>query len=454
MWSGSGSDRRVMRTVVVVGGGLAGMAAALTAADHGAQVVLIESRPRLGGATTSFRRGDLWVDNGQHVFLRCCTAYQQFLVRIGSAEGVDLQPRLDIAVLMAGGRRARISRSGLPAPLHLAKTLAFYAALPARERPGVAITALRLGRVDVASAAADDETFGAWLARHGQSRRAIDALWSLITVATLNTRADEASLALAAMVFQTGLLATAAAADIGMPREPLGRLHGEAGERALRAAGVDVRLRTRARALTAAPGVVTDEGTLTADAVIVAVPHDVAGELLPLTSTAGELTMSPIINAHVIFDRRVTDLSFAALLDGELQWVFDRTAISGLADGQYLAASISAADEVIGLRTEELRARLLPQFLAAFPAARSAEVLDFFITREPAATFRQAAGTARLRPGTVTDTPGVYLAGAWTDTGWPATMEGAIRSGTIAATAALAQRAAQDLPTDPERARA
>ncbi|MDQ1724454.1 MAG: hypothetical protein QOG52_1482, partial [Frankiaceae bacterium] len=187
-----------MTRIVVVGGGLAGMSAALTAADGGADVTLLESRPRLGGATSSFRRGDLWVDNGQHVFMRCCTSYQQFLARIGSGNDVDLQARLDIPVLMANGRRARIRRSRLPAPLHLALTLATYAAVPARERPGVALAALRLARVDVTKAATDEETFGSWLARHGQSPRAVEALWSLITVATLNISPDEASLALAA----------------------------------------------------------------------------------------------------------------------------------------------------------------------------------------------------------------------------------------------------------------
>ncbi|MCU1675680.1 MAG: squalene-associated FAD-dependent desaturase [Frankiales bacterium] len=464
-----------MTRVVVVGGGLAGMTAALAAADGGADVVLLESRPRLGGATTSFRRGDLWVDNGQHVFLRCCTAYLAFLSRIGSAGDVTIQPRLDIPVLMSGGGRARLRRSRLPLPppLHLAATLASYTAIPLGQRARVALTALQLGRVDVSSAAADTETFGGWLGRHHQSSRAIEALWSLVTVATLNTRPDEASLALAAMVFQTGLLADASAADIGLPLVPLGQLHGEAGLRALTDSGVQVRLGARVRDVadgSSSAGrfsVVTDEETLAADAVIVAVPHDVAAELLPAAVGAALATLevSPIVNVHVVFDRVVLHEPFAALLDGELQWVFDRTAISGQARGQYLAASISAADHVIGLRTDELRARLLPQFLSAFPEASGAAVLDFFVTREPAATFRQSAGTAAHRPGAATGTPGLFVAGAWTATGWPATMEGAVRSGTMAARAALAGAAhvATTSPrsksqsatgTDPEGARA
>ncbi|MDQ1727348.1 MAG: hydroxysqualene dehydroxylase [Frankiaceae bacterium] len=458
-----------MTRVVVVGGGLAGMAAALSAADAGARVVLLESRPRLGGATTSFRRGDLWVDNGQHVFLRCCTSYQGFLARIGSAGDVEIQPRLDIPVVMSAGRRARLRRSRLPLPppLHLAATLAAYRAVPLRERGRLALTALQLGRVDAGGARADGEAFGAWLGRHGQSPRAVAALWSLVTVATLNTRPDEASLALAAMVFQTGLLADAAAADIGLPTVPLGRLHGDAGLAAMTAAGVDVRLATRVRSVTAGPRdraaaagerpvAVTDDGPVAGDAVVLAVPWDVAARIAPpgLAPGAAALGTSPILNAHVVFDRRVTDLPFAALLDGDLQWVFDRTAISGLAAGQYLAASVSAADGLIALRSQELRARLLPQFLDAFPAARGAAVLDFFVTREPAATFRQAAGTAQLRADPSAGTGGVYVAGAWTATGWPATMEGAVRSGTMAAEAALSATAARKAPADPEGARA
>jgi squalene-associated FAD-dependent desaturase len=436
--------------ILVVGGGLAGISAALAAADAGATVTLLESRPRLGGATTSFRRGDLHVDNGQHVFLRCCTAYRSLLSRIGSADDVTIQRRLDIPVVLGDGGRARLRRSALPlpAPLHLAGALATYRAIPLRERASVAMTALRLGRVDIASA--DVETFGGWLARRHQSPRAVAALWSLVTVATLNTPVDEASLALAAMVFQTGLLAKPDAADIGWAAVPLSRLHGDASLTALRRAGVDVRLATRVRRVDGASAA-TDAGVVRADAVVVAVPHDMAARLLPdgVAEGAGRLADSPILNAHLVLDRPVLDVPFAAVVDGDLQWVFDRTAIGGAARGQYLAASISAADRLARLPVDALRARLLPQFRAAFPRMASAEVLDFFVTREPAATFRQTAGTAALRPGAVTRSPGLFLAGAWTDTGWPATMEGAVRSGTMAVAAALA--ATGSLPGDRAR---
>jgi squalene-associated FAD-dependent desaturase len=436
--------------ILVVGGGLAGISAALAAADAGATVTLLESRPRLGGATTSFRRGDLHVDNGQHVFLRCCTAYRSLLSRIGSADDVTIQRRLDIPVVLGDGRRARLRRSALPlpTPLHLAGALATYRAIPLRERASVAMTALRLGRVDIASA--DAETFGGWLARRHQSPRAVAALWSLVTVATLNTPVDEASLALAAMVFQTGLLAEPDAADIGWAAVPLSRLHGDASLTALRRAGVDVRLATRVRRVDGASAA-TDAGVVRADAVVVAVPHDMAARLLPdgVAEGAGRLADSPILNSHLVLDRPVLDVPFTAVVDGDLQWVFDRTAIGGAARGQYLAASISAGDRLARLPVDALRARLLPQFRAAFPRMASAEVLDFFVTREPAATFRQAAGTAALRPGAVTRSPGLFLAGAWTDTGWPATMEGAVRSGTMAVAAALA--ATGSLPGDRAR---
>lgn len=428
-----------MTSVVVVGGGLAGITAALTAADAGATVTLLESRPRLGGATSSFRRNGLWIDNGQHVFLRCCTRYLALLERIGSRGGVTMQNRLDIPVVLASGGRARLRRSALalPSPLHLAGALASYQALSVVDRMRAVTAVARLGRLDPTDPAVDAQTFGDWLAKHGQSGRSIEALWSLVTVATLNTAVSEASLSLAAQVFQTGLLARADAGDVGMPALPLQELHGDASARALAAAGVDVRLGARVRRVAGDLTVHLDEEVLYADAVIAAVPHDVAATLLPerVVARAAELGSAPILNVHVIYDRPVTSESFVAVL-GELQWVFDRTAISG-ARGQHLAASISAANELAGLPVKELRTRLLPQFTAAFPAAGSAGVSDFFVTREPAATFRQRAGTAVLRPGATTAVPGLFLAGAWTATGWPATMEGAVRSGESAAAAAL-----------------
>lgn len=429
--------------VVVVGGGLAGITAALRCADTGAKVVLLEGSPRLGGLTTSFQRGDLMVDTGQHVFLRCCTAYRALLDRLGVADQVALQPRLDVPVLRPGQRPARLRRGRLPAPLHLAGSLLRYGPMPVGDRVRVARAALALRGVDPAEPGTDAITFGRWLAEHGQSPRAVEALWDLVGIATLNAPAATASLAPAATVFQLGLLGDAGAGDIGWPLVPLAVLHAQAAQRALASAGADVRVKARARAL-AADGdrwqVTTDDEVLWADAVVLAVPPEQAQQLLPADAQpspvgwAQALGASPIVNVHVVLDRRVTASQFFAALDSPLQWVFDRTVQSGLAGGgQYLAVSLSAADDELGRTTAQLRETVLPALTALLPAIRHAVVRDFFVTREPQATFRPVPGTAALRPPTATALPGLALAGAWTDTGWPATMEGAVRSGDAAA---------------------
>ncbi len=431
-----------MTRVVVVGGGLAGISAALTCRDGGAHVTLLEARPRLGGATFSIERDGLVLDNGQHVFLRCCTAYRDFLRRLGTEGDVTLQSRLDIPVLTPGGKVARLRRSGLPAPLHLAGSLGRFGPLPLRDRVRLGRAVLALRRLSLDDPALDETTFGAWLAAHGQGSAAIDALWNLITLPTVNLPAAEASLALAAKVFQTGLLERADASDVGYARVPLQELHGDAGARALAGGGVETHLRAKVGSLGTGTTVAWSGGTIEADAVILAVPHDEAVELLPPGALApgvdpGRLGVSPIVNLHVAYDRRVTELPFAAGVHSPVQWVFDRTMSSGLAHGQLLAVSLSGAHERSERTVDELRAEFVPALAALFPAARATEVTSFFVTREPRATFRGAPGTAAHRPGPVTRVPGLYLAGAWTDTGWPATMEGAVRSGVAAARKAL-----------------
>jgi squalene-associated FAD-dependent desaturase len=412
----------------VVGGGLAGIAAALELADQGAEVTLIEARSRLGGATFSVEREGLWLDNGQHVFLRCFTAYLGLLGRLGVADRVVLQERLDIPVLAPGGRCSHLRRSGLPAPFHLAGAIARYGFLSPAERLRVLPAARALARIDLDDPSLDDRTFADWLADHGQSPRAIEALWNLITLPAVNLPAAEASLALGAMVFKVGLLDEAPAADIGYAAVPLQQLHGDAAERALAEAGVEVRAKTRVRTL----------GEVEADAVVLAVPHDEAATVVPGLEQVRGLGFSPILNVHVVYDRRVCEHEFAAGLETPAQFVFDRTAPSGLAGGQYLAVSISGASAYAERTLDDLRAEFVPALADLFPNARGARIERFFVTREPEATFRGAPGTRALRPGPETQVEGLYLAGAWTDTGWPATMEGAVRSGLAAARCALA----------------
>ena len=431
-----------MTRAVVVGGGLAGITAALELAAAGESVTLLEARSRLGGATFSVERDGLWVDNGQHVFLRCCTAYRGFLERIRATEQTTLQRRLSIPVLRPGGRIDWLRRTSLPAPFHLGVSIARFGPLPPRDRIRLLRAIRALQRLSLDDPKLDDITFGDWLSQHGQGDRALSALWDLIALPTLNLSAADASLALAAMVFKTGLLEESGAADVGWASVPLQELHGDAATRALADAGVQVHRGARVGAI-AGTTVAWDGGAIDASTVVLAVPHDAAAELLPPGALPPgtdprRLGVSPIVNLHVVYDRPVLPHPFAAAVDSPVQWVFDRTASSGLREGgQYLAVSLSGADAYTDSTVDELRARFVEALAELLPDAGSAEIESFFVTREPRATFRGVPGTAAHRPGPATNVGGLYLAGAWTDTGWPATMEGAVRSGLAAAQAAL-----------------
>ncbi|MEV6587312.1 hydroxysqualene dehydroxylase HpnE [Streptomyces acidicola] len=438
------------RSAVVVGGGLAGITTALSLADAGVRVTLLEGRPRLGGLAFSFQRGNLTVDNGQHVYLRCCTAYRWFLDRVDGTALAPVQDRLDVPVLdveaRAGRRLGRLRRDALPVPLHLGRSLATYPHLSLAERAKVGRAALALQALDLADPALDTQDFGSWLAAHGQSARAVEALWDLVGVATLNAVAKDASLGLAAMVFKTGLLSDPGAADIGWARVPLGELHDRLARKALDSAGVRTVLRTRVTSISPYGNgrwtVQVPGETLDADAVVLAVPQREAHDLLPADALDHpgrllEIGTAPILNVHVVYDRKVLDKPFFTALGTPVQWVFDRTEASGLSEGQYLAVSQSAAQDEIDTPVSVLRERYLPELERLLPGTRGAGVRDFFVTRERTATFAPTPGVGRLRPGARTKAPGLYLAGAWTATGWPATMESAVRSGISAADAAL-----------------
>jgi len=446
--------------VLVVGGGLAGITAALDCADAGAEVTLVEVRPRVGGAAYSVQREGLVMDNGQHVFMRCCASYRALLARLGSDRLVRVQERLRVPVLRPGRAPAQVRRNSLPAPAHLVWTLARYRPLPLRSRALVARAMLALMRLDPLAAGAgaaelDQQTFGDWLERHGQSPRTVRQLWDLIALPTLNLPAAEASLGVAAFVFRTALLSSADAGDIGFHEHTLAATIAEPAERALREAGVRVLLGWRARRLargdagfelhgSSGPEEDSNAG-LSADAVVVALPHDrAAGLLEPLLGRQAvrwrELAGSPIVNLHVVYDREVLDEPFAAGIDTPVQYLFDRTRAAGAPSGtQYLAVSLSGAAAEMKLSVAELRERYLPALAQLLPRARGARVESFLVTREHAATFRAAPGSGALRPDSETDVPGLVLAGNWTATGWPATLESAVLSGHAAARTALAQ---------------
>jgi squalene-associated FAD-dependent desaturase len=460
------SGRLGARHVVVAGGGLAGLAAALSCADAGIRVTLLERRARLGGLTYSFNHNGVELDNGQHVFLACCDAYQAFLDRIGSGRDVEAPAALDIPVLAPapahGVRSGRLRRRELPVPLHLAGALMRYPLIGLRDRAALGRALAGLHRLDLDDPALDRRTFGSWLADHGQSPAAVESVWDLITVPTVNLPAAEASLSVAAMVFKTGLLSSRSAADIGWSRVPLGRLHGARAADALRQSGAAIR--TGVRVLRVRPPhepaarwtVETDHGPVEADGVVCALPHEDASSVLPAGCSPAQdrwsgLGSSAIVNVHLFFDRPVMRWPFMTAVRSPVQWVFDRTTSSGWdaatdGRGQYLAVSLSAADHLLGTRPEDLVSSTVEALSVLLPEVRGAGLADSLVTKERRATFRAVPGTASARPQARTALAGLTLAGAWTSTGWPATMEGAVRSGRTAADTLLRQLAGSGLP--------
>jgi hydroxysqualene dehydroxylase len=343
-----------------------------------------------------------------------------------------------------------------------------YPHLTLPQRLSAARTALALGRLDPQTALELEYsrgcTLGEWLAEHGQSSASVATLWDLIALPTLNLSAAEGSLALGAFVLRTGLLEQADAGDIGFHMRPLSETLGDPAELALARAGVDVRLGVRAEGVAKGEEnelrVCANGAELHADVVVCAIPHQRAATLLePLLGEQATswtvLGESPIVNVHVVYDRRVCELGFAAGVGTPVQYVFDRTDAVGLsregishgaqappgaqvsAHGQCLAISLSGADEDMQRSPEELRERYVGALAELFPQARDARVRSVHVSREHAATFRAVPGVQALRPAARTRVRGLVLAGAWTDTGWPATLEGAVLSGHAAAREAL-----------------
>jgi squalene-associated FAD-dependent desaturase len=393
--------------VSVVGGGLAGLSAALELVDSGHEVAVYEARPTLGGAVQTLprREGDPEPppDNGQHIALGCFTEYVRFLKRIGESGSVR-RLRLELPVVDERGRVATIKRS----PLALLR----YRHISLRERIGVARALLRWG-------ASAEGTFGDELRRRGQSEPAIERFWDVFIRPALNLRAEEASAAAGVFTVQTALLGDAGDADLLLPVRPLGEMHGEAAGRALEAAGATFETDSR----------VDDVDSLDADAVIVAVPPAESARLLG--EPEPELEHSPIVSVHLCFDRPLLKWPLVALLGSPAHWVFNRGLLTG-GRPEYLTVVSSGAPEL-----EALRGRELVDLIASAVTERlgDAELTWSRVSREPNATIAVRPGSEKHRPGPETSRPNVVRAGAWTATGWPATMEGAVRSGRAAARA-------------------
>ena len=395
--------------VAVVGGGLAGLAAALDLVDAGHAVTVYEARPTLGGAVQTLpdREDDPEPppDNGQHIALGCFTEYLRFLERVGEGSSY-LRTRLALPVLDTDGTVAAIEpRLG---------SLLRYRHLPLRDRIRIPLVTARCRN----TRAKPGETFGALLRRLGTSDAAIDRFWDVFVRPALNLRCDEVDAEAGLFTVRTALLGPRANSDLILPTAPLGRMHGEAAGAALEAAGAGMLTDARIASLE----------DLDADAIVVAVPPRESARLLGEDEPA--LEDSPIVSVHLWFDRPLLEQPLAALLGSDAHWVFDRGALTGSPpeQGQYLTVVSSGVPELLEVRGRELVERIAAQLTERLGEA---ELLWSRVSREPYATIALRPGVQR--PGVETPRPNVVRAGTWTDTGWPATMESAVRSGRRAA---------------------
>lgn len=437
----------------MVGGGLAGIAAALALADAARPVTLIERRPFLGGRAFSFLDPDSGeeIDNGQHVLVGACTRLRAFLDRIDAPKGAfERQTRLGLTLLENDGREARLAAVRLPGPLHLAAAALKYGHLKPRERVSVIRDVRRLAQLDEARLAAlEDEPLGTWLARRRVSRAAVRAFWDPLVRPALNIVADDANTPLVAAFVRRALWAPDDAAAMWLPRVGLSRALGEPGHRALTASGVDVRLATRTETIEIRSGAVcgvrlASGESIPANRVVSALPPRQAQRVVPPEARPDHgfeaVGRSAIVNVYLWYDRPVLRTPMAGVLDPELQWVFDRRHLLGPgSDGAHcVGVTLSAADAWLDIGKDTIVSRCDTAMARVFGARRGARLLRSAVVKDPAATFRAGPGVNRLRPPTATAVDGLLLAGDWIATGWPATMEGAVRSGERAAAAALA----------------
>jgi squalene-associated FAD-dependent desaturase len=435
-------------TAVVAGGGLAGLTAACELADAGFAVTLLEKRPFLGGRAYSYtdKASGLTVDNGQHVFLGCCTEYIRFLERLGVRDAVHLQKRFRVPVIDKVWGESVLRADDLPPPSHLLRSLLGFSSLSPGEK---AMAGWALSQIMLTDRARrpelDDITFEEWLLARRQSPRAIRSLWNLIILPTLNTDISRASADLALMVFQEGFLRSRHGANIGWAKVGLSELLGDAARRYIESRDGEVRLGVGVASVKVESGrvtrMLTDGGELSADAYLLALPSESVLEALPAVlrgdpffSRIERLTTSPIVNVHLWYDRPVWNRSFAAFLNTPAQWIFNKSKLwDQTGDGQYLDISLSGADQFVDKPSADILQFFTKELFALLPASRGAELKHALVVKQRDATFAGVPGSRRLRPTQATPVPNLFLAGDWTATGWPATMESAVRSGLLAA---------------------
>jgi len=438
-------------SIAVIGGGLAGMSASAALAEKGYRITLIEKLPTLGGRAGSHydAAGSEWIDNCQHILMPCCTNLLDFYRRIGVSDKIRFYPK--IPFIDTRGRISRLHSSWLPAPLHLLPSFLKLRFLSPRDRLHIASSLISLLRLPGHVAEAR-EPFRAWLERHRQSERAIGGFWQAIIVSALNEEPAKVSTGLASWVFVEASLSNPAGWWPGIPVVPLGSLYGEPLAHYLRRRGGSVLLRSEVLRIDG-PGAtgyrvaLRDGRRVEADKVVLAVPWHAAEALLPSCGSAAAasprfrlLEPSPITGVHLWFDRSVTDLDFAVLPGRQVQWIFNKSRNwhSPEGAGTYLQAVSSASRGWAGLNKQQILAIVLQELGAVLPKVREAALLRSRILKNPFATFSPDTLSEARRPETRFGSAGFYLAGDWVQTGWPSTMEGAVRSGYLAAEAVLA----------------
>ena len=448
--------------VIIIGAGFAGLSAASVLAERGLRVVVLEARKRVGGRATSFRdgvTGEL-VDNGQHVLFGCYHETRRFLSRIGASDSLRVQPQLDVTSVDTAGHRTRLRCPPIHPPLNLLMGLLRWDALDFRDRCACfrMVAPLRLARREMrgvpgVQAASPGETVSNWLVRHGQTRRLRELLWEPLALAALNQSPKVA----AAPTFVRALAQMSGTepsdSGVALPVRPLVEFYVYPARSFIEARGGEVRTGVAARVHVDGKRIREVDGggdPVRGPVVISAVPWFALKELFasgpppalgPVCAAADATGSSPIVTINLWLDRPVIDRPFLGLPGRAVQWVFDKGPVFGAAASQLSLVSSGASaitgssnSALIGLATDEIR--------TALPAARDAVVTRATVVREPRATFSLAPGQP-VRPGTETSLPGFLLAGDWTDTGLPGTIESAVVSGHLAAEAALALRDAR-----------
>jgi squalene-associated FAD-dependent desaturase len=445
------------KNVIVIGGGLAGLAAGVALADAGCRVRLFEQRPYLGGRATSYAlpNGE-HVDNCQHVTLGCCTNLEDFYKRVGATDKIKFFDRL--VFLDPQGMTGIMEADVLPAPIHMTGSFLFFAPLAFPDKLSIAralAAILFAGGRPKDAHAAEPTSMMEWLRRRKQTPAAIERFWRVVLVSALNEELDRTDARFGIDVFWKAFLANRTGYRMGVPSVPLAELY-DGCRIAIEKKGGEVILRSPVRSLRFENGalktaIFDGDREETADSFVLALPHDRTAELLPkeirfanpALAHLEKFKVSPITGVHLWFDREVTHEPFITLLDTQTQWIFNKTALYGPggtaadAKGQYLQLVISASHNLLRKSREEIIDLCLKEVRQALPAAREAQLVKATVIKEANATFSPEPGVDQWRPTQETKTSGLFLAGDWTQTGWPATMEGAVRSGYLAAEAVL-----------------